>query len=649
MANGDSKSSLLGLNALVGLAFALVGAWPVGLMLFGLALSYIAALALLEPRWFRTIDRGDAATPYRQMFTLRTVWNWVTPIVVLVAVFDNPDPEVTLVALVTLLGCLTVDMTRAVTSRASMLIYASGPLGGILGLAVLQAWRSLDRGDAAWLGVLITFALLAVTVAMTWMHMQRVFGRILQLRTEQELLIARLTEAHTEVQQSKQRLTAALESGETGVWEISLDTGEAEPSPFLTRLFGRALTYEAMRNGQAEAMIPPEDRERMADLFRRLHREKPFGEIIEHSVYLADGSIGYVRTMAKSFANPQGGIGRIVLSTANITEKRRQELELAALLTQAEGVLQRRRKLLSALQGAAAEPHTDTPPADGPTDLTAMRRQLMQVLAEVNIRDLALAKAVETVLEAQAKAQEASFAKSQFLANMSHELRTPLNAIIGYSEIVMEDLATADMPAQVGDLERIRNAGRHLLHLISEVLDLSKIEAGRLEIHPEPCDAAAIAREAVETVEVMATRQGTVCELIVEAADTTIISDPGRLKQCLLNILSNAAKFTEKGRVTLTMRPTSFGDAQGMAFEVRDTGIGISPENLAKLFQPFVQVDGSRTRRAGGAGIGLVITKHLAQLLGGDVTVASKVGEGSVFTLTVRTLSVNEDEVWIAA
>jgi signal transduction histidine kinase len=278
-----------------------------------------------------------------------------------------------------------------------------------------------------------------------------------------------------------------------------------------------------------------------------------------------------------------------------------------------------------------------------------MRRQLAQVLSEINVRDLALAKAVETVLEAQAKAQEASIAKSQFLANMSHELRTPLNAIIGYSEIVMEDLTSAKMQTQLGDLERIRAAGHHLLGLISEVLDLSKIEAGRLDIHPEPCDAAAIAREAVETVEVMAARQGSVCELIIEVADTTIVSDPGRLKQCLLNLLSNAAKFTEKGRITLTMRRALIGEAQGLSFEVKDTGIGISPENLAKLFQPFVQVDGSRTRRAGGAGIGLVITKHLAQLLGGDIAVTSEVDVGSVFTLTIRNLHIDDDEVWIAA
>jgi PAS domain S-box-containing protein len=648
-ANGANKPALWAINALGGLILILVGAAPAGAVLLGLTTIHVAGLHLLEPRWFSAIERGEHQRPYRQMFALRTVWNWTNPCVIIAAVLSFPSPEVAFVALVCLQTGIAFDMTRAVTGRSRMLIYAAGPLCGIAALAVIQASRAMSLGDLSWLGVTFSFLLLAVTVLITWRHIEEVFNRIFQLRAEQDALVAKLTEAHTEVNQSKERLTAALESGEIGIWEIDLENRDAQPSPFLTRLFGKPLTYEAMRSGEALDMVIPEDRERVSDLLRRLHHGPPLAETIEHAIYLADGTVGYVQTVAKSFPNRQGRIGRIVLSTSNTTEKRRQELELGAMLKAADAALQRRRRLLSALQGGARESPADPPSTDNHADLAAMRRQLAQVLSEINVRDLALAKAVETVLEAQAKAQEASIAKSQFLANMSHELRTPLNAIIGYSEIVMEDLTSAKMQTQLGDLERIRAAGHHLLGLISEVLDLSKIEAGRLDIHPEPCDAAAIAREAVETVEVMAARQGSVCELIIEVADTTIVSDPGRLKQCLLNLLSNAAKFTEKGRITLTMRRALIGEAQGLSFEVKDTGIGISPENLAKLFQPFVQVDGSRTRRAGGAGIGLVITKHLAQLLGGDIAVTSEVDVGSVFTLTIRNLHIDDDEVWIAA
>ncbi len=231
------------------------------------------------------------------------------------------------------------------------------------------------------------------------------------------------------------------------------------------------------------------------------------------------------------------------------------------------------------------------------------------------------------------RAQAANRAKSLFLANMSHELRTPLNAVIGYAEIVEEDLVSGDTSTSAADLVRIRNAAGHLLALINEVLDLSRIEAGKLELRSETFDVAAMMRGALDTVRPMAAKNRTTCQLNVAAGIGSIVSDETRVRQCVLNLLSNAAKFTRDGVIALDLRPCRIGSAPGVAISVRDTGKGISAEDLARLFQPFVQVDVTNTRAHDGAGLGLVITRRLARAMGGDVQASSKLGEGSTFTL----------------
>jgi signal transduction histidine kinase len=236
--------------------------------------------------------------------------------------------------------------------------------------------------------------------------------------------------------------------------------------------------------------------------------------------------------------------------------------------------------------------------------------------------------------EAKRAAEAANTAKSAFLANMSHELRTPLNAIIGYSEIVQEDIDVGDTSMCATDLERVRQAATHLLKLIEEVLDFSKIEAERIELRPMLIDVKALARSAVDTVAPIGARNRTSVHLAVDSDLGVIEADELRLKQCLLNLLSNAAKFTENGRVTLSVTRTRFDGDCALAFAVSDTGPGISAENLQKLFRPFVQVGGN-ARAHEGAGLGLVITRRLARLMGGDVQVESVVGAGSTFTLYV--------------
>lgn len=234
---------------------------------------------------------------------------------------------------------------------------------------------------------------------------------------------------------------------------------------------------------------------------------------------------------------------------------------------------------------------------------------------------------------ASQRAQSANKAKSMFLANMSHELRTPLNAVIGYSEIIEEDLASGETQKSATDLAKIRGAANHLLAMINEVLDLSRIEAGKLELRPTEFDLPALLRGALDTVRPTASKNRTVCQVNVSPGIGLINTDETRLRQCVLNLLSNAAKFTQKGVVALDARPCRIGQSEGVAISVRDTGPGMSEEQLGRLFQPFTQIDATHTRSHDGAGLGLVITRRLARAMGGDVQAHSKLGHGSVFTI----------------
>src|SRR6516164_7072236 len=227
---------------------------------------------------------------------------------------------------------------------------------------------------------------------------------------------------------------------------------------------------------------------------------------------------------------------------------------------------------------------------------------------------------------------EASENKSQFLSSMSHELRTPLNAIIGLTEMVVKNAARFGTEKALEPLRRVNAAGTHLLSLINEVLDLSKIEAGKLELNSEPIDLARLIDEVIGTAGQLAEK--TKNRLVVEAQESggALKADPMRLKQILLNLLSNACKFTKDGEVALRVRKVTDG-RDWVELAVADTGIGLTAEQQAKLFQDFTQADSLTARRYGGTGLGLAITRKLARMMGGDVTVTSKPGKGSVFTV----------------
>jgi signal transduction histidine kinase/DNA-binding response OmpR family regulator len=244
--------------------------------------------------------------------------------------------------------------------------------------------------------------------------------------------------------------------------------------------------------------------------------------------------------------------------------------------------------------------------------------------------DITELKQHETELAAaRDAADEANRTKSSFLANMSHELRTPLNAIIGYSEVLQEDAAYKGDKEPIEDLQKIESAGRHLLGLINNILDLSKIEAGKVDVFIEPVDVQALFKEVLSIVKPLADKSGNVIEVICPTDIGSFRSDQTKVKQCLLNLMSNANKFTNKGALTLTVAR----EDNQVCFRVSDTGIGMTEEQLGRLFQAFSQADASTTKQFGGTGLGLAITKRFCAMLGGDVMVESTRGTGSTFII----------------
>ena len=271
-------------------------------------------------------------------------------------------------------------------------------------------------------------------------------------------------------------------------------------------------------------------------------------------------------------------------------------------------------------------------------DVSARRRAERELEQYRGHLEELVASRTAELMRAKLAAESANVAKSAFLANMSHELRTPMNAILGMATLLRRSAVT---PAQADKLEKIDSAGKHLLAIINDVLDLSKIEAGKLLLESAPVAIGPLINDVAQLVAQAARDKGLELGIEVGAgADTFpdhLRGDPTRLQQALLNYATNAVKFTDAGRVTLRAVLLDDGEADvRVRFEVQDTGIGIAPDALARLFSAFEQADNSSTRKYGGAGLGLIISKRLAELMGGDAGVVSAQGVGSTFWATVR-------------
>ncbi|MDM8545209.1 sensor histidine kinase [Candidatus Venteria ishoeyi] len=239
--------------------------------------------------------------------------------------------------------------------------------------------------------------------------------------------------------------------------------------------------------------------------------------------------------------------------------------------------------------------------------------------------------AEDDMRQAKEEAIQANLTKSRFIANMSHELRTPLNAIIGYSEMLMEDLE--ENLEMAGDAEKIHNSGRHLLGLINDVLDISKIEAGKMEIHPEKFDLNSVLHEISDTVAPLIANKDNTLELKFDDNLGEVYTDLTKLRQILLNLLSNAAKFSEQHPIIFEAKRLINSHSDNIQIKVIDTGIGMNAEQQDKIFKAFTQADTSTTREYGGTGLGLAISRQFAIMIGGDIHVNSEVGVGSTFTL----------------
>lgn len=258
--------------------------------------------------------------------------------------------------------------------------------------------------------------------------------------------------------------------------------------------------------------------------------------------------------------------------------------------------------------------------------LSSARAELTQANRELAQRHQEL----KVLMEA---AETANKAKSQFLANMSHELRTPMNAIIGYSEMLIEEAEGTVQNAFASDLQKINSAGKHLLALINDILDLSKIEAGKLELYMETFDVGEMIRDVATTMEPLVAKNANRLVIDVAPEISSIYLDLTKVRQTLFNLLSNACKFTRAGNIGLRVRPATVNGRQFIELQVADSGIGMSPEETAKVFDAFTQADTSTTRKYGGTGLGLTITKKFCEMMGGEISVQSELGKGTTFTV----------------
>jgi PAS domain S-box-containing protein len=390
-------------------------------------------------------------------------------------------------------------------------------------------------------------------------------------------------------------LLVVQEIAGVGIWDWRIDHDAASCTESNTALYGLAPSTVMPPREEWKALIHPEDRDRVIE-----ELDSAASGLAEyHSefrVIWPDGTVHWLAGKCRSICDSTGKTVRLIGVNYDISRLKEAE--------------QSSRK--------AAE------------ELRALNDHLEQRVAERS----------QAAEQAKELAEQASRTKSAFLANMSHELRTPLNAIIGYSEMLEGDLqepGETHTDRVVADVAKIKSAGKHLLSIINDILDISKIEAGRAQVSAGDFDLHELVREIMPTIEHIAAKNSNRISVMLPD-QLSMYSDETKIRQVLINLLSNACKFTHSGEVLLRAKRES--DAGWVTIEVQDTGIGMDPEHLDRVFEPFVQADASTTRKYGGTGLGLAISRKFCELLGGDLTAHTVPGAGSTFVVRIPTTCV---------
>ena len=441
--------------------------------------------------------------------------------------------------------------------------------------------------------------------------------------------------------------TAALSFDDARAANDTLAALRAEPRVIAARLFnheGRPFADYRPENGKAPLPATLEEAERSVSGVKVLRR-----------ILLRDDLLGYIYIEADGSEIKRRIIRYLAIAIAVLVAGSTLALGLSAFL---QGVISRP---LLALANTAEEVavHRDyslRAIKESNDETGQVIDRFNEMLSQIQARDLALREAhrvletrvdertmalkakieeqrrtEEELVVARDAAEAASRAKSAFLATMSHELRTPLNAIIGYSEMLQEEAADSGETESNEDLAKITSAGRHLLALINDILDLSKIEAGRMELSVEAVELPRLLREVAASVRPLVEKNNNTLTLDVDADVPVIRGDAMRVRQVILNLVSNATKFTERGTINVHVHR----DPHWVFIDVRDTGIGMTAGEVSRLFREFTQADASTTRRYGGSGLGLAISQRLCRMMGGQITVQSAKGQGSVFTVNL--------------
>ena len=423
--------------------------------------------------------------------------------------------------------------------------------------------------------------------------------------------------AHERMQDAEwvRQLNMSFSDTQSAAWELDFAQRRLVGGYGLAALLGRPVSFDEILSEGCFAT--PADRAMVRSAFSP-ESAGVRSIALEHDIVGAAGMTLRIRHQGFVRAAPDGAplrltcISQIVERVEEDSAYNASNDVAAALTSQTEALRTLSNELASGFDADIAA-----------TTLPAMLRLLAEraSLIESGIDDLA---------HTRHAAESANLAKSQFLANMSHELRTPLNAVIGYAEMLKEDAEDEDDATAVQDLNRILAAAKHLLSLINEILDLSKIEAGRVDVAPTTFDPVEMLEDLLETMRPMAEQNNNVIRIVGAPPAGAAQTDSLKVRQCVLNLLSNACKFTRNGNVEIALERKPCNGVEQLFITVRDTGIGMSSEQLSRLFQPFVQADPSITQQYGGTGLGLTITRRLAQLLRRRRHCAQQIGRGLV-------------------